>query len=198
MDILIEFFREWGYWVVLFGSMIEGESIILTACFMAYSGHMSIYKIGVIAFFGTLFADQALYHVGHFYGKRLINKLTKRFPRTKEPSERAFKLLHDWGNWFILSCRFIYGIRIISPVVIGSAGISPRRFIPLNILAAVIWTIISCTVGYMLAGLIDVLGFDEVKHYIGLVSIVLLVAFVTFVYRLWKKSHPSVPSKEKE
>ncbi len=196
MDILIEFFQEWGYWVVLFGAMIEGESVILTACFMAYLGYMSIYKIGVIAFFGTLFADQALYHVGHFYGKKLIKKLTKRFPSLKEPTDRAFKLLHDWGNGFILSCRFIYGIRIISPVVIGSAGISPQRFIPLNILAAFIWTVISCTGGYMLAGLIDAIGFDEVKHYIWLVSIVILAMFVSFVYRLWKKSHPSIPPKQ--
>lgn len=195
MDILIEFFREWGYWAVLFGAMIEGESVILTACFMAYMGHMSIYKIAVIAFFGTLFADQATFYIGHFYGKRLINKINKRFPSMIEPTKRAFKLLHDWGNWFILSFRFIYGIRMISPIVIGSAGITPQRFIPLNILASFIWTGISCTGGYMLAGLIDTIGFDVVKHYIWLISVILLVLFIGFVYRLWKKTHPT-PSKD--
>lgn len=191
MDILIDFFSEWGYWVVLFGSMIEGESIILTACFLAYLGYLSIYKIAIISFFGTLFADQALYYLGHFYGMRGINKLVKRYPKLEEPSKRAFTLLHDWGNWFILSFRFIYGIRIISPVVIGSGGISPRRFIPFNILAALVWTAISCTGGYLLGGVIDAIGFDAVKKYIGGFSILFLVMFASLAYYLWRKKHPS-------
>ncbi|MBX9977531.1 MAG: hypothetical protein K2X98_04730, partial [Alphaproteobacteria bacterium] len=111
LDYFVEFIKEWGYVAVLLGSMVEGESVILTASFLAHEGYFSITKIMGIAFLGTLFADQALYQVGYHYGPRFFD----RFPSAKNRTQRAFDLLHKWDSWFILSCRFIYGIRIISP-----------------------------------------------------------------------------------
>ena len=43
--------------------IVEGESVILAACFMAHLGHLSLMKIMLIAFCGTLFADQTLFYV---------------------------------------------------------------------------------------------------------------------------------------
>lgn len=187
MEHFIEIVKEWGYIAVLLGSMVEGESVILTACVMAYMGHLSIAKIVAIAFVGTLVADQGLYYVGRLYGHKIIN----RFPKLKAPSEKAFQLLHKWDIWFILSFRFIYGIRIVSPIVIGTAGVPPRRFIPLNFIAALVWTSISCTGGYLLGGLIDAIEFAVVEKYIFLISAGLLVTLVTGGYFAWKKLHPS-------
>jgi len=150
MDYLIEIIQKWGYVAVFLGSLVEGESVILVACFMAQLGYLSLIKIMIIAFCGTLFADQALYYVGRYYGQAII----QRFHRLHAPANRAFKLLHDWDFWFIISFRFIWGIRTISPVVIGSSGISPQRYTPLNLAAAIIWTLISCIGGYMVSGII--------------------------------------------
>ena len=136
MEHVIEFIQNWGYLAVLFGAIIEGESIILTACYLAYKGVLEFPKVVTIAFFGTLFADQTLYMIGRHYGTKII----KKRPHWQAPADKAFRLLHKWDIWFILSFRFIYGIRAISPIVIGSSGVLPRRFIPLNFLAAVIWT----------------------------------------------------------
>lgn len=163
--------------------MVEGESVILAACVMAYMGYLSVAKIVVIAFLGTLIADQGLYYVGRHYGHRLLN----RFPSLQSPSKKAFKLLHRWDIWFILSFRFIYGIRTVSPIVIGSAGISPQRFIPLNLLSAVVWTAISCTGGYLLGGVIDAIDFSLVERYIFLFSGGLLAVLGLGSYFAWKK-----------
>lgn len=172
MESFITFVQDWGYIAVLLGSMVEGESVILTASFMAYQGYLSLPKIMIIAFLGTLFADQALYYVGRHYGKRFF----KKFPKMQEGSKRAFDLLHRWDIWFILSFRFIYGIRTISPIVIGAARVPPKRFIPLNLLSAIIWTIISCVGGYMLGGTFEVIveNFDSLKKYFVLVPLGIL------------------------
>ncbi len=174
MESFIQFVQDWGYLAVLLGSMVEGESVILTASFMAYQGILSLPKIMIIAFLGTLFADQALFYVGRYYGKRFF----KKFPQLQERSKRAFDLLHRWDIWFILSFRFIYGIRTISPLVIGAARVEPKRFIPLNLLAALIWTIISCIGGYMLGGTFELIveNFDVLKKYFILVP--LGIAFI--------------------
>lgn len=185
MEHLIDFIQTWGYLAVLLGAMIEGESVILSACVMAYLGYMSILKIVIIAFLGTLIADQILFYLGRFYGARIL----ARFPKLQQPAEKAFELLHKWDIWFILSFRFIYGIRIISPIVIGSAGISPKRFIPLNLAAAIAWTSISCTGGYLLGGVIDAIDFKVIEKYVFIFSAVLLIILIGLGYFAWKKLH---------
>ena len=146
MEAFIDFVHDWGYIAVFLGALVEGESVILTASAMASLGHLSIIKVAIIAFIGTLIADQGLYLVGWFYGDRLF----ARFPKLKQKSARAFELLHKHDVLFIIACRFIYGIRIISPIVIGAARVKPLRFMPLNFVSAAVWASISCTGGYML------------------------------------------------
>ena len=146
LDYFLNIVQNYGYFAVFLGSLIEGESIILAACVLAAAGHLNIYKIMIIAFIGTLIADQALYYLGRYYGQRLFD----RFPFIHKQAERANRLLRKYDRGFILICRFIYGIRIISSAVVGAAGIPPKRFIPLNFIAALIWSVVSCTAGYFI------------------------------------------------
>jgi len=147
---LVDFVKDWGYVAVFLGSMIEGESVIFIAGFFAHEGYLSLPKIIVISFIGTLFADQALYHVGRHYGNHVLD----RIPSLRVRADRAFILLRRYENIFILSFRFIWGIRIVSPIIIGSSGVSVARFMILNFIAAVIWSVGSCTAAYFFAHLI--------------------------------------------
>jgi membrane protein DedA with SNARE-associated domain len=185
VESLKEILQTWGYFAVFLGSLVEGESVILTASIMAYFGYMSLPKIMVTAFIGTLVADQTLYMVGRHYGPGLID----RHPKLHAPAQRAFRLLHKWETAFILSFRFIYGIRTISPIVIGASGIPPRRFVPLNFLAAIIWTVVSCVGGYLLGDIIEELTFDILKKYFLIFTIgfvILIFAIVGFFK--WRKN----------
>lgn len=145
-----EFVENWGYIAVFLGSLIEGESIIFAAGFLAHEGYLSLSKIIIISFCGTLFADQALYFVGRYFGNVALHK----FPSLKPRADRANQLLKRYGNIFILSFRFIYGIRIISPVIIGACGVGIKRFMLLNFIAALIWSVASCVGAYYFADLI--------------------------------------------
>ena len=147
---LVQFVQNWGYIAVFLGSMIEGESVIFIAGFFAHEGYLSLPKIIIVSFIGTLFADQVLYHVGRHYGNHIID----RFPSFRPRADRAFLLLRRYENIFILSFRFIWGIRIISPIIIGSSGVSIKRFMVLNLIAAVIWSVGSCVAAYYFAHLI--------------------------------------------
>lgn len=147
---IADFVREWGYVAVFLGSLIEGESVIFIAGFFAHEGYLSLPKIILVSFVGTLFADQILYFVGRHYG----NPFIERFPSMRPRAEKAFQLLRRYDNIFILSFRFIYGIRIISPVVIGASGVGVKRFMVLNFLAAIIWSVGSCVAAYYFAYLI--------------------------------------------
>ncbi|MFN7709638.1 MAG: DedA family protein [Holosporales bacterium] len=145
---IIQFFQEHGpglaYFILFLGSLVEGESIVLSASILAGMGYLYFPYVLGIAFFTTLFADQTLFHVGRLYGPGLL----ARRPQWKPKIDKIFYHLHRHSVTFILSFRFIYGIRTLSPLVIGASGISTRKFAPLNLLAAMIWATLSCGLGY--------------------------------------------------
>lgn len=181
MEQFISFVQEWGYWAVFLGSLIEGESVILTASSMAAAGYLSLPKIMIIAFLGTLTADQVLYIVGRSYGPSIFN----RFPKLNKSSEKAFRLLNRYDALFIIISRFVYGIRITSAIVIGAGGVPPYRYIPLNFISALIWTLVSCLGGYMLGDMMlsIIENFELVQKYllIGVLGFAILIAgFLVF------------------
>lgn len=148
--MLEQLFLEHGphiaYGILFLGSLVEGESFVLTAGFLAFKGFLSFPLIVGISFGGSVLADQLIFFAGHHYGPGVINK----HPRFKKRADRAFALLHKYNVWFIMGFRFIYGIRTISPFIIGASGISIKRFMILNIISGAFWAIISCGAGYLL------------------------------------------------
>ena len=204
-NFLIDYLTTLGphlaYFILFLGSCVEGESIVLTAGFLAYTGFLELKWVMVIAFFSTLLADQALFFVGHYRGRKIL----ARHPEWQEKTRKIFTLLHKHNVLFILGFRFIYGIRTLSPLVIGAAGVSIERFIVLNLIAAVIWTVISCTGGYLLgyffADKIEQM-IVQVNHYqkvvvLGIGFLAFFVVGGVYIYRKWNASSKKEPGSEK-
>ena len=190
------FIQEWGYIAVFLGSLVEGESVILTAGFLASQGYLSLLKIILVSFTGSLIADQVLYFVGRGFGMRIL----KRFPKLDEPSKRAFELLHRYDTAFILSFRFIYGIRTISPIVIGAAKVDFRRYAILNFVAAAVWAVLSCTAGYFFGDLL-MNHLNPMQRTLVLIGVAALIIF-WFVWKFrgsiyqWFRKDPPPPTDD--
>jgi membrane protein DedA with SNARE-associated domain len=167
---LKDFVSRWGYLAVFLGSLIEGESIILPAGYFASQGYLSLFKIILIAFFGTVIADQLLFVFGKLWGQRFIDA----FPKIKPASQKAFKFLSKYRLGFMLSFRFIYGIRIISPVVIGASSVPFRYFSLVNVIAAAVWAVVSCLVGYLFG--------EFLMHYLSPLQRFFVLGSVGFVF----------------
>lgn len=172
-DFFLTLLKEYGYWIVFLGAMIEGESVVLAACAAAAAGYLNIWLLVPIIFSGTLIADQLIYVFGTFYGPRTLTYLKTRFTRLHDPIDRGLQFLKKHEIIYILTFRFIYGLRIISPFIIGAQHVSFKRFSILNLIAAALWTAISCAAGYALGHF-----FKTMTHNIGFIIIgVLLLAF---------------------
>ena len=184
MESFLSFVHEWGYIAVFLGAIVEGETVILTASALSALGHLNLYKVMTITFCTTVVVDQGLFLVGRRYGPAFF----ERFPKLRPRADRAFKLLHRFDKWFILVFRFIYGIRVISPIVIGAAHVDHKRFAPLNVASAFIWTTVSCYSGYAMGDVLESLlkNIETAKNYFFIalgVAVVLATA-----YWWWKRS----------
>lgn len=144
--------QDWGYWLVFFGSMVEGELILLSASAAASLGYLDISKVFTIAFLTTVFVDQGLFFIGRHIG---TDWLIRRVPKLEKARNKAFLFLNRMEIFFIFAFRFIYGIRTVSPLIIGSAGIKPLKFILCNMVSGLIWAGGSCWLGYEIADTIS-------------------------------------------
>lgn len=182
---ITEFIKDWGYLAVFLGSMIEGETIVLTASAFAACGYMSIYKVFLIAFATTVITDQGLFWIGYEMGTEWI---VKRFPKVAKVRDKVFNLLHKMDVAFIFAFRFIYGIRLASPLIIGSAKINPLRFAIYNTLSGFCWAVVSCFLGYTIADVVMDGKFDTIPAVIAISGLIIIIScLIGLVFKIKAK-----------
>lgn len=174
---------DYGYWLIFATTFIEGESVVLIAGVAAAAKHLELHWVILAAFVGSYLGDQLWFHVGRRYGKRLL----ERFPRFQGAANRVFRLLERFDTGFILTFRFIYGVRNVTPFALGMSNVSALRFAGLNFIAAGMWAITFAGAGYLFGhAVIAVVG--DMKAYIGYVLLGLLfVALALWLFKLVRK-----------
>lgn len=135
---------ELGYAALFIGTLLEGETIVFLAGLAAHHGYLWFPAVIGVAVTGGFISDQILFHVGRRYGERVF----ARFPGLAARVPRAQALLRRWDVLAIIGVRFLYGLRIAAPIVIGSCGISPWRLAVFDFIGAVIWALVVGGLGY--------------------------------------------------
>lgn len=170
----------YGYWAVLIGTLFEGESIMILGGFFAQRGYLNLSWIYLYGFIGTYIAETFFYYLGRTKGADFI----KRKPRWKAKSRRIFRLLHRHKYTLIIGHRFVYGMRSITPFIVGTSGIRPIQFAILNAVGALIWTLALGTAGYFFGRTLESY-FDKFEKY----EIWVLAGFILFILTVWFISH---------
>lgn len=139
-----ELISQYGYIAVLLGSIIEGDGIAILGGIAARHGYLEFFATVAMASMGGMAADQLLYFVGRRYGESIL----QRFRRHQAKIERMRELVNRHASLWVVGVRFAYGFRIIGPLILGSSGIPPRRFIALNICGGLLWGSVMVSLGY--------------------------------------------------
>ncbi len=182
IDFINHFIEQYGYWALFFGAMIEGESIVFTISSLCYFGKFNFLYVNLITFFGTLAADQITFYLGLMIGSKIFRK----FPKLEKKTEHAFNLLKKNETFFIIAFRFIYGIRILSPIIIGMAKVSKKKFTILNLIAAFVWTTTSCGIGYFVGYLSSKIG-SGYNTYIVIAANLILIFSIHYIAKKFTK-----------
>jgi membrane protein DedA with SNARE-associated domain len=84
-----------------------------------------------------------------FIGRRYGDRVLVRFPFVSAKVLRVQALLKRWDILAVILIRFLYGLRIAGPIVIGSCGIVPWRLALFNFIGALIWAPLVAGIGYV-------------------------------------------------
>jgi len=135
----------WPYLLTFAWTFIEGESFVLFAGFAAAQGLLNPAFLLLAAWLGSFGGDQTYFWIGRTVGGPLL----ARRPRWRSRVDRVLGTLRRYDVGFILTFRFIYGVRNVSSFAIGISGVYWLRFLLLNLLAALIWAVIFVSAGYL-------------------------------------------------
>ena len=163
-----------GYAAVFAGSLLEGETILMLAGFAAHQGYLSLPWVVVVAFLGGALGDQIFFFVGRHWG----NALLRRLPRLDRNAQRVRELLMRHHVGLIIGVRFMYGLRIVGPIVIGMSEVPATRFLTLNLVGAGIWAVVIAGAGFVFGHTLQML-LVRADRYEGLaVGVLVLVALL--------------------
>jgi membrane protein DedA with SNARE-associated domain len=186
--LLEEFITTYGYAAVGIGSFLEGETVVVLGGFAAHRGYLELPWVIVSAFLGTLTADQLYYFIGRIKGRTILEKR----PKWKAGSEKVFALLHKHQILLILGFRFIYGLRTVTPLLIGASRVSPIRFIVLNIIGAAIWAIVVGSMGYLFGYTLEIFIHDVKRYELLFFAALAGIGIILWLLHFRKRaSHPA-------
>ncbi len=136
----------YGYLAIFVGTVFEGETILVLGGVAAHARYLELWGVLVAAFAGTLVGDQLYFQLGRHRGRAFL----ERRPRWRARVARVQRRLQGRETALILGFRFLYGIRTVTPFVLGMSGVAPLRFALLNAVSAAAWaTVVGCA-GYAL------------------------------------------------
>lgn len=145
----------YGYWVVFIGCLLEGETVLILGGMAAHQQVLKLWPVIAWASVGGMLGDQMLFWSGRYFGARLLPKLK----RHQAAIERVQGLIERYPSTSVFAVRFLYGMRLVGPMVIGASRLSPWRFTLLNMLGAAVWATLFVTAGYW-AG-------EALEHFLG-------------------------------
>jgi membrane protein DedA with SNARE-associated domain len=170
-----EFWAEWGmlaYGAAAIWAFFEGETFVLIAAAAgAATGLVDPWILMVSVWLGSFCGDQTWFFLGRKFGPAAL----RRFPRAEVQVARASGLLERHGALFVLTFRFLYGIRNVASAACGIAGMDHRRFAILNFIAAGIWAGSFVAAGWFLGAL---LGPERLLWCLAGIAVAVILFFV--------------------
>ncbi len=148
----------------------------------AHQGLLKFPLVAAAVALGGMMGDQLLYLLGRCYG----GKILRRFPRYHTKIRRAQKMIQRHPYLFVIGTRFMYGFRVVGPLLIGASRLPPKIFLPLNIVGALIWALLFTTLGYLGGEVIAPWLHDLDQHLRHGVWLILAIVLVVGV-RWWLK-----------
>ncbi len=147
---------QYGYYAVLVGAFLEGETVLALAGLAARRGYLDFTTVAVIAGLAGFAGDQFYFFLGRYRGHRIL----ERFPGAREKAHAFDAMLSRWHAPLIVMIRFLYGFRIIGPVLLGMGRCPAWKFVLYNAIGAAIWAPLVAGAGWLFGAAVEAVLHD--------------------------------------
>ena len=167
----------YGYIAVAIGAFLEGETILALAGLAAHRGYLDFYTVVVVAMICGFGGDQFYFFLGRHKGARIL----ERFPDARDRAHRFDALLARWHAPLIVMIRFMYGFRIVGPILLGMGRVPSWKFIVFNFIGAALWAPLIAGIGFLFGEIVESVLHDVKRIEIWLFAAIVLAGITGFV-----------------
>jgi membrane protein DedA with SNARE-associated domain len=160
-----------GYLGLIFGLILEGETALVLGAFMAHRGYMDLPLVLLTGLIVGFASDQFFFWLGRTKGKEFLGKRPAWMPSV----EKADMLLGRNTTLLFLGIRFVYGLRIVLPFVIGMHKVDPKRFVFLNFIGSLLWVALFGIAGYLFGHVMELMFEDLKRHELWIALAIILI-----------------------
>jgi membrane protein DedA with SNARE-associated domain len=157
MHHIIELLHQYGDWfypLTFLWTAFEGETFVIFAGWAAQKHLVNVFLLFLAAWLGSMTGDQIFFFLGRRFGVHILEHM----PHLKPKVDRVLEGLEKYAVVFILSYRFMYGLRNVSGVAVGLSHLPWKKFAVLNAIAAFVWAVAFVGFGYLFGDVIEHLG----------------------------------------
>lgn len=176
-----------GFWVFVMcfveslafvGILIPGIIILFGLGALISLGALDMLPIWLWGSVGAFVGDLVSYVIGRRYRSHLADMWP--FARFPQMLERGRDYFNVHGPKSVAIGRFIGPLRPVIPVTAGMLGLTPRRFLMVDIPACIIWT-----PSYLIPGMLFGASLEVASEYAGRLSLVLIIGAVVLWLTWW-------------
>lgn len=182
-----------GFFVLVedFGVPLPGETILILGAVYAGTGRLNVFWVGLIAFCAAVIGDNAGFAIGHYGGRRLVERFGRYILLTPARLDKATDFVDRHGGKIVMVARFIEGLRQANGIIAGTSGMHWAKFLAFNALGAALWVAVWTSVGYFSGSHINTIYGDATRYstYFAIGFGVLVLAYVARA--LWKHRRES-------
>ena len=171
---LVSFFES----LVLIGILLPGIVILFGIGALIGFGLLELVPVWAAASLGAFLGDGLSYALGH----RFRSHLLEIWPFTRYPGlmGRGTRFFHAHGAKSVLAGRFIGPLRPIIPAVGGMMGMTPSRFLAVDIVACFTWA-----PSFLVPGMLFGASLEVASEYTGRLAVMLVILLATLWMTWW-------------
>lgn len=164
------------------GAGTEGEAVAVAGGALAHRGMLPLWEVGLAVLGGSLAQGQILFLVGRYLRGMAWVQRASRGPAYA----RVIQGLERYPIGLVLSFRFLFGLRSLTPLVIGTSNVSVVRFALLNLIGAMIWSGTFVGLGFAFGTGIEHV-FGHLPVHIHLTAVVAVAVVLLVGVWLWRR-----------
>ena len=163
------------YILFFLGIFIEGELILLSAVIAAHQGILNIWIVIILAILATIGSDIFYFMLGKHKAKKWLAK--SKFAIKYEEVQK--RLINNRAK-MLLTYRFLYGMRMITPFVLGTQDITFIKFLKYSIISTLIWCFFFIVLGFSFGEIIinNLKHIQKIEYYIIGSLIIIAIIFI--------------------
>jgi undecaprenyl-diphosphatase len=163
--------------VAFIGTFIPGSSVMFLAGALVGTGSLNLGWVFACAIAGAVAGDAASY----WFGSRYRETITRMWPFRTHPGVLAAgqRYFEAHGAKSVVLARFAPPLRAIVPVVAGTLGMAPGRFLVINIVSALIWAPVHILPGVAVGASIELAGAVSFRLVV-IIAVLVAAAWLTY------------------